>query len=107
MRIQTQFLSQLKSDNPEDRVKGLESLLAIGNKGIDALSNNLKGGKQEADFLKSYWQYRDKKTPKILYGRTSFHQAAHKGYIDSVKLMLDSGLDINIKGKYDFTPLIV
>ncbi|MHC4662889.1 MAG: ankyrin repeat domain-containing protein [Planctomycetota bacterium] len=54
------YTAKLKSDNPKERVAGVDGLLGMGKKGVETLAEVLGGGKEEAEFLSAHVENADK-----------------------------------------------
>jgi len=102
------YVGKLKSDNPKERVTGVDGLLGMGRKGAEALERILGGGKEEVVFLSKHWR-KPVITLKVLVGyegnlegqwplyihTTPLHLAVENGFQSTVELFLLKGTDVN------------
>jgi ankyrin repeat protein len=89
------YTEKLKSEKPNERVVGVDGLLRMGRKGLDALVSVLGGGKEEAEFLSKYWSHVNREIEIDWY---PIHESVVKGYIDATKLIISKGADLSVKG---------
>ena len=109
------YIEKLHSDNPKEQVNAVDGLLRRGEKGIDSLARNLKGGREAAEFLARHWDGIDKfikdgRYSEIMIGEARpLHIAVAKNYSDAVKLLIAKGADIRGKTNHSnsHTPLSV
>ncbi|MHC4661230.1 MAG: ankyrin repeat domain-containing protein [Planctomycetota bacterium] len=101
------YTAKVKSGDAKERVAGVDGLLGMGRKGIDALADILGGGDNEAQFIVNYWLEPNK---LILnnrpYGHFPLHEVASWGYADACELLIEKGAEVNAKaGGWGQTPL--
>ncbi|MHC4662712.1 MAG: hypothetical protein ACYS8W_13610 [Planctomycetota bacterium] len=86
------YCAMLESENPEKRVAGVDGLLGMGKKGVNALALELDGGSKAAELVETYWQT-DNGALDALYH--PLHAAARNTYVVAAQLLLDKGVGIN------------
>ncbi|TET38444.1 MAG: ankyrin repeat domain-containing protein [Planctomycetota bacterium] len=99
------YVGKVKSDDPKERVAGVDGLIGMGEKGVTVLSQELRGGAKEAHFLKEYWQGFNKPVKDNQYKRYPLHLAAKVGFIDAAQLFISKGAEIDTKDTIGCTPL--
>jgi len=87
------YANKLRSHNPKERVVAVDELLAMGNKGRDALVSGIEGGEDEAKFLAKYWEKPDTIVGKLRL--SPLHVASENGHGDAVSLLIAKGHDVN------------
>ncbi|MHC4660276.1 MAG: ankyrin repeat domain-containing protein [Planctomycetota bacterium] len=102
------YTAKLKSEDPKERVAGVDGLLAMGKTGKKTLLEYYKCGKEEMDFLAKYWLKPNEMIINNYTRRKSqfpIHMACMYGYGITVSLLSDKGIDINSKNRLGSTPL--
>ncbi|MHC4662708.1 MAG: ankyrin repeat domain-containing protein [Planctomycetota bacterium] len=100
------YAAMLESDNPKERVAGVDSLLGMGKKGRKGLAEHYGCSELEVLFIEGYWSTPNKKLPG--HGDsdlTPLHFAAQKGYIIAAFLLCDRGANVNARDSNDSTPI--
>jgi hypothetical protein len=100
------YTAKLKSDDPDERVAGVDGLLGMGEKGVEILAHNLGGGRWEAEFLADNWKHRGRTIPGDMDKRFPLHIASLGGYEDAVTFLIAKGADVNPKDDCGDTPLL-
>ncbi|MHC4662897.1 MAG: ankyrin repeat domain-containing protein [Planctomycetota bacterium] len=101
------YTAKLKSDDAKERVAGVDGLLGMEKKGVDALAEVLGGGKEEAEFLSDNWRKWASATPNHDKGRNRVHISASMGFVFSTELFIGLGTNVNVKDDDGKTPLHV
>ncbi len=99
------YSGKLHSDNPKERVVGVDGLISMGSKGVKALAGVLGGGEKEAEFLSKNWKYYNTPIPGDKLKRYPLHIAAESNFPDAARLIIDRGADLNTTEKIGYTPL--
>ncbi|MHC4661164.1 MAG: ankyrin repeat domain-containing protein [Planctomycetota bacterium] len=104
------YAAKLKSDNPKERVKGIDGLLEMGRKGRVAIVNNFPDGKEAGSMLVENWN--DMYEMGVYSSRGGigslgvtvryfdtpggpFHVAAREGWIEVMKILIERGIEID------------
>ncbi|MHC4664107.1 MAG: ankyrin repeat domain-containing protein [Planctomycetota bacterium] len=96
------YTAKLKSDDPKERIAGVDGFLGMGKKGVDALAGIVGGGNEEAWFLNSVWN--NINGIAFMY-TTPLMNAAINDYKDAVALLIDAGSNVNEKDSAGYVPL--
>ncbi|MHC4662510.1 MAG: hypothetical protein ACYS8W_12540 [Planctomycetota bacterium] len=93
------------SDDPKERVAGVDGLLKMGKKGVDALAQEI--GEEEAEFVFKYINQPDAEIviPKLGIDKdivSPLHIAARKDYTFAAELLLLNGAKPNATSLTDF-----
>ncbi|MHC4663465.1 MAG: ankyrin repeat domain-containing protein [Planctomycetota bacterium] len=107
------YTAKLESDNPKECVAGVDGLLGMGKKGVDALETVLDVSKEEAEFLAGHWKDFDKVIPGEEMPGTRgvevrcrpIHFAAARGYFHIVEIFLCKGEDAAVRDNTGWEPM--
>ncbi|MHC4661037.1 MAG: ankyrin repeat domain-containing protein [Planctomycetota bacterium] len=99
------YTAKLKSDNPEERLAGVEGLIEIGKAGRKALVEYHGCSTEEIEFVAVYWTYNKKSNEISETELCPLHFAAAKGWNTAVELLISKGDDLNVRTADNGTPL--
>ncbi|TET32792.1 MAG: hypothetical protein E3J72_18790 [Planctomycetota bacterium] len=101
------YVGKLQSQEPKERVKGINGLFALGEKGKKAMRNTLNIDIKEIEFIEKYWTrvndpMGDNFKFKELY---PIHYAALQGYNSAIELFIFNGAEVNEFDKSGSSPM--
>jgi len=87
------YMRQVRSEKGERLKTAVSKLAALGNRGLQALSNEAVKGKEEIEFLLNHMDYIHKPVPNTF--RNALQLAAWDGYPYAARKLIDMGAEVD------------